>query len=380
MSLSSDSKSQDFWTCFKGSYQRSGTSSSAFLRKPIFRNMIKVGPVLSSPVSDEQSVFVGTITGRIYRIDRRSSVVKWHINAFNPVVASPSIYKNQLIVGTFSKWVYEPVADSAPSSVSSFSVHDATENWKYELPNGVFSSICSVKDIHVFGCLDGKIYAIGNEGTLRWQFDTGGEVWCSPSSDGHKIFVGSDDCNLYSLDFDGKLIWKTNLQGKIRSSSPCLTTDTDRHNDPGFPSIYIGTQSGNLYRINKDNGEILWSSELRSPLLSSPSSIQGYVLVGSSNGYLHCVKSADGSLLWKFKTADKIWASPALTKDLRVFVNSLDSHIYYLDILTGKLLWKFPTMDKIDSSPCLAGGMLLVGSRDGYLYFFDKGKMISNVC
>src|SRR5262245_17767811 len=100
MSLSSDSKSQDFWTCFKGSYQRSGTSSAAFLSKPIFRNMIKVGPVLSSPVSDEQSVFVGTITGRIYRIDMKSSVVKWHINAFNPVVASPSLHKNQLIIGT----------------------------------------------------------------------------------------------------------------------------------------------------------------------------------------------------------------------------------------------------------------------------------------
>jgi outer membrane protein assembly factor BamB len=111
-------------------------------------------------------------------------------------------------------------------------------------------------------------------------------------------------------------------------------------------------------------------------LLSSPSSIQGYVLIGSSSGYLHCVRSADGSSIWKFKTADKIWASPLLTKSLKVFVGSLDSHIYYLDILTGQVLWKFPTMDKIDSSPCLAGGMLIVGSRDGYLYFFDQGEMI----
>lgn len=169
------------------------------------------------------------------------------------------------------------------------------------------------------------------------------------------------------------MIWKTKLQGKVRSSSPCLTCDTDDCNDPGSPSLYIGTQSGNLYRIKKDNGAVLWSSDLGSPLLSSPSSIQGYVLIGSSNGYLHCLKSACGSLFWKFKTADKIWASPALTKGLKVFVGSLDSHIYYLDILTGRVLWKFPTLDMIDSSPCITGGMLLVGSRDGYLYFFDQG-------
>ena len=124
MSSPSDSKLQDSWTCFKGSYQRTGRSNSAFLRKPTFRNMIKVGPVLSSPVSDNQSVYVGTITGRVYRIDRESLVVKWHVNASNPVVSSPSIYNDQLIVGTFSKWAYEQVADSEPSSVSSFSVHD----------------------------------------------------------------------------------------------------------------------------------------------------------------------------------------------------------------------------------------------------------------
>ena len=379
MSSPSDLKSQDTWTCFKGSIQRTGTSNSAFLRKPFLRNMIKVGPVLSSPVADNQSAYVGTITGRVYRIDRGSLIVKWHINASNPVVSSPSIYKDNLIVGTFSKWVYERVADSEPSSVIAFNIHDATKMWNYELQNGVFSSICSIENIHVFGCLDGKIYALNNEGDLRWQFATGGEVWCSPSSDGRRIFVGSDDCRLYALDLDGKMVWKTKLDGKIRSSSPCLSSDADNYNDLGFPSLYIGTQSGILYRVNKDTGAILWSSDLSSPLLSSPSLIQSYVLIGSSDGYLHCIRSADGSSIWKFKTAGKIWASPLLTKGLKVFVGSLDSHIYYLDILTGQLLWKFPTMDMIDSSPCLAGGMLLVGSRDGYLYFFDKGNSISYI-
>jgi outer membrane protein assembly factor BamB len=70
---------------------------------------------------------------------------------------------------------------------------------------------------------------------------------------------------------------------------------------------------------------------------------------------------------------------PLLTRGLKVFVGSLDSHIYYLDILSGQLLWKFPTMDMIDSSPCLVGEMLIVGSRDGYLYFFDQGDRISYI-
>lgn len=375
MSPYSEFNYQDSWSCFKGSTWRTGTSEYAFLRKPFLKNMIKVGPVLASPVSDNESVYVGTLTGRMYRIEREDLIIKWHVNTSNPIVATPSIYKGHLMVGTFSKWIYEPAVDCEPSSVAALDAHDATEEWKYELQNGVFSSICSVEDIHIFGCLDGKIYALSNEGELRWAFTTGGEVWSSPSSDGQRIFVGSDDCMLYALDLDGKLVWKTKLCGKIRSSTPCLSRDTST----GFSSLYIGTQSGNLYRIDKDSGAILWSLDLKSPLLSSPSSIQGYVLIGSSDGYLHCVRSGDGNLIWKFKTTGKVWSSPLLTKGLRAIVASLDSHIYYLDIPTGQLLWKFPTMDMIDSSPCLAGGVLLVGSRDGYLYSFDQGNKISYI-
>jgi outer membrane protein assembly factor BamB len=178
---------------------------------------------------------------------------------------------------------------------------------------------------------------------------------------------------LYALDLDGKLVWKRKLGGKIRSSSPCVS------GSPGSSSLYIGTRSGNLYRIDKDSGAILWSQDLKSPLLSSPSLIQNYVLIGSSDGYLHCVRSGDGFLIWKFKTTGKVWSSPLLTRGLKAIVGSLDSHIYYLDIPTGQLLWKFPTMDMIDSSPCLAGGVLLVGSRDGYLYSFDQGNKISYI-
>jgi outer membrane protein assembly factor BamB len=36
-------------------------------------------------------------------------------------------------------------------------------------------------------------------------------------------------------------------------------------------------------------------------------------------------------------------------------------------------------MDMIDSSPCIAGGILYVGSRDGYLYSFDQGDKISYI-
>jgi outer membrane protein assembly factor BamB len=374
MLSSSDSRLGTSWTTFKGNNMRTGRCSSPFLPKPSFRSMMKLGPILSSPVVDKKTVYVSTITGRIYRIEGSSSTIKWHVNVSSPIVSTPSIYNDMLVLASFSTWINAQTTNHEPSKIAAFDLQDGTEDWKFELKEGVFSSICSLRDIHVFGCLDGKIYALDLEGNLKWQFATDAEVWCSPSSDGNRIFVGSDDGWLYAFDLDGDLVWKTKLNGKIRSSSPCLTNDDD---DNTVGSLYIGTQVGLLYRINKDNGAILWTADLGSPILSSPSLFRNHIVVGSSDGYLHCVKSADGSFFWNFKTAGKIWSSPIVVEEgLKVFVGSLDSHIYCLELSSSQLLWKFPTMDMIDSSPCIASGMLFVGSRDGYLYVFDRGDMI----
>jgi outer membrane protein assembly factor BamB len=92
-------------------------------------------------------------------------------------------------------------------------------------PGDVFSSPCLVGDdmILVLGSMNKIIYAIeGKSGNILWMFETGGEVWSSPSYNGNEIFIGSDDGFFYCLDLDGKLFWKTKLNGKIRSSSPLV--------------------------------------------------------------------------------------------------------------------------------------------------------------
>ncbi|MGC2575340.1 MAG: PQQ-binding-like beta-propeller repeat protein [Candidatus Nitrosopolaris sp.] len=120
-----------------------------------------------------------------------------------------------------------------------------TQIWNYEIPGGVFSSPCLVGDdgmTVVVGSMDKFIYAIEiKSGNILWTFETGGEVWSSPSYNGNEIFIGSDDGFLYCLDIDGKLIWKTKLNGKIRSSSPCLSFD-----DESSHSLFLGTYNGGM--------------------------------------------------------------------------------------------------------------------------------------
>ena len=70
----------------------------------------------------------------------------------------------------------------------------------------------------MFGSLDSKIYAIDMRGNIIWTFNTGDSIWPSPATNNHEIFIGSDDCYLYSIDLNGGLNWKRMLEGKIRAT------------------------------------------------------------------------------------------------------------------------------------------------------------------
>ena len=146
------------------------------------------------------------------------------------IVSSPLIYDGILVAATYF---------TGKNFLFGIDSNYGTQIWNYEIPGGVCSSPCLVGDgmTVVVGSMNKVIYAIeGKSGNILWMFETGGEVWSSPSYNGNEIFIGSDDGFIYCLDIDGKLVWKTKLNGKISSSSPCLSFDDDQRS-----SLFIGT-------------------------------------------------------------------------------------------------------------------------------------------
>ena len=91
-------------------------------------------------------------------------------------------------------------------------------------------------------CIRDSLYAIRPDGTLKWRFETGNEIWSSPAigQDG-TIYVGSD--GLYAISPDGTLKWRFQTSGLIKSS-PAIVQDG---------TIYVGSDDGNLYAIASDS-------------------------------------------------------------------------------------------------------------------------------
>ena len=84
-------------------------------------------------------------------------------------------------------------------------------------------------------CLDTE------SGKEKWSFTTRSRVESSPLIAGKRVFIGSNDGNLYELDLDtGKKLWDF-VAGAPLSASPAAAQS----------ALVIGSQDGILYCFGK---------------------------------------------------------------------------------------------------------------------------------
>lgn len=111
-------------------------------------------------------------------------------------------------------------------------------------------------------------------------------------------------------------------------------------------------------------------------MLSSPTVYEGKVFVGSNDENVYCLNADTGELIWSFKTWGIVHSSPAVS-DAKVYIGSWDDRIYCLDADTGELIWKYDTGDSVDYSPAVSGDKVFVGSRTKiYCLNADTGEFI----
>jgi len=75
-------------------------------------------------------------------------------------------------------------------------------------------------------------------------------------------------------------------------------------------------------------------------------------------------------VIWKFQTGAPIFGSAAVVGGV-VYVGSDDGFLYALDEATGSLKWKFETQGRIASTPAVRDGVVYFGSYDGAFYAVD---------
>ena len=295
---------------------------------------------------------------------------------------------------------------------------DGTKRWSVRTGDQVAWSPAIADDGTIYvGSNDGRLYAVGPDGSTKWTFDTGfSEVPFSPviASDG-TVYIGTGNLDegsgrLFALTPDGTQKWAFDFERDTVASSPAIGPDG---------TIYVGSWKPRLYAINPDgtqkwttrakplfifsspavaadgtiyvgavnrigaigklyafrpNGEKKWTFGPGSAMPSSPAiGADGTVYVGSSDQNLYAV-NPDGTEKWAFEAKDIVLSSPAVGEDGTVYVGagigpSADDTKLYAINPDGTEQWAYKTEGAVESSPAVgADGAVYVGSNDGHLY------------
>jgi outer membrane protein assembly factor BamB len=255
-----------------------------------------------------------------------------------------------------------------------------------------------------FGSLDGTLYALFADGSLKWKYSVGAPIASSAAlgnplgSDG-SVYVAAYDGSLHCVSAKfGTARWHF-APGLLAATLGAQATGPGMLNTLGimFSSpvvttsglLLLGGGNGVVYGVNGATGTVTWSFPTRGPVLSSPALDDGaqVLYVGSADGHVYALDAGggggagdgagSGAMLWNTPLGGGVYASPVLTAVHRpagtwgaVIVGASDGSVYALDAGNGTLLWATPTGGPVYSSAALSqdGSAAFVGSSDGNMY------------
>lgn len=146
--------------------------------------------------------------------------------------------------------------------------------------------------------------------------------------------------------------------------------------------IYTADSSGLIQAVNRKNGHIKWSNQLKQGIVSGPSVSGGYIAVGTNSSTLVMLNEADGKELWQNKVSGEVLSPPAVSKN-KVIAKTIDGKVFAYNAADGKQLWTAehgaPSLVlKASSSPIILGNLVLIGFSDGKLdaLELDSGRLV----
>lgn len=215
----------------------------------------------------------------------------------------------------------------------------------------------------VFGTKGGKIYALANDGALKWHYDiteqftdvelmfldteSMNSIESTPAlgdldSDGKKeIIFGSELGFVYCLSSAGQLLWKFKCDGAVKGGITLRDINGD-----GQLEVLFGSSDTYFYALDS-RGKLVWRHQCGAAIESTPAVVPHARLIvfGDNQGRINAI-TFDCEPRWAYPTEGKVLAKPAIGAldgaAMTIVVGSVDNTLYALSE-AGELRWKYET-------------------------------------
>ncbi len=278
-------------------------------------------------------------------------------------------------------------AATAEGEVVAIDAAAGERKWKYDfdrpLDTWLFASPLLSREVVYTGTADRFVALEAATGKLIWSDDHPAGVWLachsSPTAGGGLIYASfNDGSGLFAFDArTGKVPWHQ------RSYTSLYAT-------PAVCGEAIYTLAGDrLVAARPKDGSTKWTSaSIGGSCASTPTVVDGKVLIGTSDGALVAMSDADGKQCWRCAsgpgspksplsfspyqgTSSPMIASPAISGQV-AYVGTAGGRFLAVDVKTGHELWHCDLGAPIVSSAAISGNAVYVATYDGTVYAFTS--------
>ena len=164
-----------------------------------------------------------------------------------------------------------------------------------------------------------------------WTVQTGVGIYCSPATDGERVFVADDLGRLtaYSLK-KGKRLWSFAAERRI-VGTPAVAEGV----------VVFGSADKRVYGVNATDGKLLWTLDASAPVLGAAAIADGAAYIGASDHTFRAIDLKSGKLLWAYTDVQGYIETRPLLADGKVIFGAWDNTLYALDRQTGRECWKW---------------------------------------
>ena len=144
---------------------------------------------------------------------------------------------------------------------------------------------------------------------IRWQFEAGNWWWAQPVASGRVIFAPAMDGKVYALDENGTLLWEHDLGAPVVSSPALLQRGLVVSTVDGKLSVLRATEASHG-AAQEIASLTVGDAEIKAPLVSLPDRLVNglpetadAVFIGSDDGKVRKVQVRSGiNILWCYDT------------------------------------------------------------------------------
>jgi len=299
------------WPKFRHDASNTGQSGAIVASNPAdLRSVDLYGPIVASPsISFAGTVYTGTTSclgdacsgasGALAAVTPDTVTLKWMTQenatcagpdrSLGTLIASPALYDFNLDTNVFiasdqgrvhafrdttaataptAVFCFDPTLLADPARVQAARFRSSPTFTTSAVSGAIDGVFLGAEVVETSGETTGRIYAITNDGSLRWEFPRPGSARIAPitsslASGFGTIYAVSDTGIVYALTLEGSLRW-TYDTGSVRATDSWFALSPST----STTGIFLNTPDGHLIALNP-NGTLRWRRQVDAPFAGS---------------------------------------------------------------------------------------------------------------